>query len=726
MNKTIIALLLVAVLAFACTPPGNDGDPKVTTTGTYTPVSAFNPDAAVQPTSFKSEEEFAAFISGAGASSYGGVGFERYAVLTASAPTASADSAKSYAESGGSGNSFSGTNNQVAAVDEADIIKTDGKYIYTVTGNTLFIVKAGDDAEVVETIEFDQQPSGIFIDGDSLVVFGNFYDIDYFKEIGFVPRRGGMTFFDVYDISDIENPELLKEYKFEGAYFQSRMHDDTIYFVVTVWPEGRRDYPTPIIVDGTTVRSMPVTDIYHFPVPYSEVQLATVHAIDMNDLSKVSSKAVAVEWNNQLYMSEENIYITHTETINEWEIRQEIIQELIEPQLTSDDKDLIARIKDADDEVLSQAEKRQKIYAIYSSYYDYMGSERADFDKQVDERLKEELEQYDAMSYTIINRISIPDLDVAATGKVPGSLNNQFAMDEHEGYLRVATTIQPSWGGWWGRPMPVDTVAVEAAVESDAPTSAKVAVMPRDRTTSTNNVYVLDMSMDIVGELKDLAEGEQIYSTRFMGDRLYMVTFRQVDPFFAVDLSDPRNPEVLGELKIPGFSRYLHPYDENIIIGIGRDATDMGQQQGLKISLFDVTNPEKPRELAKWVADEQYSQSAAEYEHKAFLFDKEKELLVIPAYSYDYDYRSGSRQNYNGAMVFRITADDIEMRGIIDHSSGTGEQYYYGPSVERSLWIDDLLYTKSPNLIRVNELDDLQGVANVTLSSKAGGPYPVY
>jgi len=214
------------------------------------------------------------------------------------------------------------------------------------------------------------------------------------------------------------------------------------------------------------------------------------------------------------------------------------------------------------------------------------------------------------------------------------------------------------------------------------------------------------------GRKTDLAEGERIYSTRFVGDRLYMVTFRQIDPFFVIDLSNPEKPESLGELKIPGFSRYLHPYDEDHIIGIGRDATDMGRTQGLKISLFDVSAVENPKEVAKFVADEKYAQSTAEYEHKAFLFSKEKNLLVIPAYSYNYREEG---ETYNGALVFNINTEEIELRGLIDHSGSLDSNYYYRAGVERSLYIEDMLYTKSPNLIRINALDDLEGVKNIEL-----------
>jgi uncharacterized secreted protein with C-terminal beta-propeller domain len=136
-------------------------------------------------------------------------------------------------------------------------------------------------------------------------------------------------------------------------------------------------------------------------------------------------------------------------------------------------------------------------------------------------------------------------------------------------------------------------------------------------------------------------------------------------------------------------------------------------------SVSAVTNP---REIAKFVDNSDSSQSAAEWEHKAFLFDREKELLVIPAYSYDWRAGQG-REQYNGAMVFRITQSSIALRGIVDHSKG-GQ--HYGPLVERSLWIDDLLYTKSPSLLRVNRIDTLQSVANVTLNQASGTSYDVY
>jgi uncharacterized secreted protein with C-terminal beta-propeller domain len=254
-------------------------------------------------------------------------------------------------------------------------------------------------------------------------------------------------------------------------------------------------------------------------------------------------------------------------------------------------------------------------------------------------------------------------------------------MDEYNGIFRIATTLSPRWSRYG---------------ESNQ--------------VSTNQVYALDNNLKVLDKLEGLAEDESIYSTRFIADKLYMVTFKQIDPFFVIDLSDPTKLKELGQLKIPGFSKYLHPYDETTIIGIGKDATETGRTKGLKISLFDVSDFSDPKEIASYISDERYSDSTALYEHKAFLFSKEKNLLVIPGYNYNYQQTS---ENYNGALVFDIRKDSITLRGLIDHSQGS--ERYYQPSVERSLYIEDLLYTKSLNLLRINDLDDLSSVKNLTL-----------
>jgi len=727
-NKNFGMMIIVLVAGFALLlaaceqvpvyqPPVNNGNSPgtVLTQGGFSLLQVFDPTSDVKTKSFKTEAEFSDFINAnAGSSNYyyggtrgGGVMMEKALSSVSmdsagSAPTAAPTMVN--AEEG----DFSTTNNQVSGVDEADIIKTDGEYIYSISGNTVYIIKAypGEDAEIVSTIKFKERPSGLFINKDYLAVFGNYYDLDFFKEIDFKPRQG-MTYFNIYSTKDKEEPELVKEYKFEGGYFQARMTGDYVYFVTTTRPEFRRDYPTPILMDGTVIRPMPVKDIYYFDIPYSSVQFANIHSINLEDLSEsINSKSIAVESSQNMYMNDKSIYITYTEYINEWELRNKIIIEQMQDELTDTDKELIAKIKATDNEVLSQQEKESKILNIIYTYINFMDSdEQQTFNDQTEELLQAKLEEYDYMEYTIINKVGVSEgeITVKANGKVPGHVNNQFSMDEEDDVLRIATTISQRWAYY--------------NQESKS-------------TESENHIYTLDDDLEVLDSLTGIAKTEMIQSTRFMGNRLYMVTFRQVDPFFVFDLSNPKDIKELGKLKVPGFSRYLHPYDENTIIGIGRDASTTGQTRGLKISLFDVSDVENPKEIAKFVTEEKYAQSTAEYEHKAFLFSKKNDLLVIPAYSMTYRNCYGincnyeSLENYNGAFVFKVTKDSITMRGIIDHSLGSKNQYY-SPLVERSLYIQDLLYTKSQGLLRINNLDDLSKVKNIEFTNE-GSPYPVY
>ncbi|MBD3203743.1 hypothetical protein GF327_05580 [Candidatus Woesearchaeota archaeon] len=582
---------------------------------------------------------------------------------------------------------YSETNVQVEGIDEADIIKTDGNYIYTVSGNTLFIIDAypGEDAEIVSKIKLDNHPSGIFINDNHLAVFGNFYDTDYFKKIDFTPRYG-MTFLNIYDISDREVPELEKEYKFEGSYFRARKKAGYFYLLTSTTPQIR-PVPMPIIMEGNVKTTIAPGDIHYYNIPYNNPVFVNIHAVNIENPEKdINSESVVVEYSNNLYMSEDNIYITYTEYINEYEIEKQVMMELMEPYLTDADRELIEKIKDIDPSILSKPEKDQKIFEIYERYAQILDpDEQEELEDEAEILMKKKLEEYEHFEFTVINRINVDEDEITpeANGKVPGHIINQFSMDENDDIFRIATTLNPRWSRY-----------------------------EKQRTESTNNIYTLDSDLEILDELEGLAEDERIFSTRFIGDRLYMVTFRQVDPFFVIDLSNPGNIKELGKLKIPGFSRYLHPYDEDTIIGIGRDATETGRTKGLKISLFDVSDVKDPEEIAKYVSESRYASSTAEYEHKAFLFSKEKNLLVIPAYSYDY---RDSSDNYNGALVFDISKTDIELRGLIEHSISDTNKYRYQPAVERSLYIEELLYTKSPSLLRINRIDDLEKVKNIEL-----------
>jgi uncharacterized secreted protein with C-terminal beta-propeller domain len=306
---------------------------------------------------------------------------------------------------------------------------------------------------------------------------------------------------------------------------------------------------------------------------------------------------------------------------------------------------------------------------------------------------------------TKIFKINVDEESITyiAEGMVPGRVLNQFSMDEHDGYFRIATTN---------------------------------GHVSRGGSSTSNNVYVLNASLGVAGRLEGLAPGEEIYSARFMGRRCYLVTFKKVDPLFVIDLADPEDPTVLGKLKIPGYSDYLHPYDENTLIGVGKETEeaeegDFAWYQGVKISLFDVSNVTDPKELDKIEIGDRGTDSPALYDHKAFLFSRDRNLLVIPVleakidagdYSGTVPPNAHGEYVYQGAYVFHVSREQgIELRGRVTHIDDpqaflkSGYWFESELSVERSLYIDEMLYTISGGMIKMNALSDLSEAGRVEL-----------
>ena len=300
---------------------------------------------------------------------------------------------------------------------------------------------------------------------------------------------------------------------------------------------------------------------------------------------------------------------------------------------------------------------------------------------------------------TSVYRIHIENsnINIEANGIVPGSVLNQFSMDEYGDYFRIATTTWVLEKWTFG--------------------------------TQQNNMYVLDMKLSIVGKLENLASGENLHSARFMGDRGYLVTFKKTDPLFVIDLSQPTNPSVLGELKIPGYSDYLHPYDETHLIGVGKhtveaDEGDFAWYQGVKISLFDVSDVANPKQIANYTIGDRGTDSPILTDHKAFLFDKEKALLVIPVSVAEIDasqYPSGvpswayGNTVWQGAYVFSVSLDGFTLKSRVTHLESGDNVYNTDLWVKRSLYIENVLYTVSDKKIKMTSLQNLEPINEIKL-----------
>jgi inhibitor of cysteine peptidase len=476
---------------------------------------------------------------------------------------------------------FSTTNIQVLGVDEADIVKCDGDYIYVVSGDNVFILAAypPENACILSNINVEC-PIEIYVNGDSLAVIG-------------------WNYLRVYNISDRKSPAMVREVLFEeGYYYNSRMIGDYVYIIINspiyhilAYGEGEPEnwIKLPRITCNWSTREVQPNEIFYFDdEEMHPSEFVTIMAVNVkNSGEDVKTKTILMGSAQNIFVSLKNLYITYTE--------------------------------------FGEGEK------------------------------------------TAVHKISIEGgrIEYVARGEVPGTVLNQFSMDEHNGYFRIATTR-----GEWGN-------------------------------GSTNNVYVLDEGMKLVGSLENLAPGERIYSVRFMGDRAYMVTYVRVDPLFVLDLSSPNSPRVLGELKIPGYSDYLHPYDETHIIGIGKETTttDDGWEisLGVKIALFDVSDPTNPVEISKYTVGGRGTESLALQDHRAFLFSRKRGLMVIPIGDW-------LRQE---AYVFHISAENgIALRGTVKHE---------GYQVRRSLYIEDALYTVSDGAVKANRIDDLSEIKSIEL-----------
>jgi len=617
----------------------------------------------------------------------------------------------SVAEEGGEIVDYSQTNVQVTGVDEPDIVKTDGEYLYIVSDNKVIIVKAtpAEDVEIISVIQIESSRTidNIFISGKRLVIFSQDYNYpivyaepivawdDQVEEDVEESEEGSVdvpesipwysspeTYILVYDLEDLENSEQVKNIVVPGHFSGARLIGDYVYLVTNQYSyelyqlDENYSIVPKFIVNGET-QKIPLSAITYVDIPEESRTLTNIVSVNIhNDDEKVNAKIYLLGNSQVLYVSRDNIYVTYYSSNYNYELLEQAIQEILIPLLPENYKSEIEQVKEF--LTLNDYQKKSVTEWILQNFTNSLTDE---------ERLELYRELISRFERTTIHRISINngEIEYAAQGQVPGQISNQFSLSEWNEHLRVSSTIQ----GWM----------FNNIINS--------------RMDTQNNIYILDIDLDIIGSVEGLAPGETIYATRFLIDKCYLVTYRQVDPFFVIDLSDPTNPTVLGELKIPGYSTYLHPYDSTHIIGIGMEDNDV------KISFFDVSKVENPIELSKYVIEQdeeswRWGQSYALNEHKAFLFDKAKNLLVIPAGDY---YKQS-------AYVFKITLEDgLELEGVVEHegkTSNENEDYYYryddSNSIKRSLYIDDVLYTISDSMIKMNSLEDLSEINSVLIS----------
>ncbi|MDV0445927.1 hypothetical protein MmiAt1_15300 [Methanimicrococcus sp. At1] len=533
---------------------------------------------------------------------------------------------------------YSETNVHTAGIDEADLVKTDGKTIYYTPENYYpYQIREQTDyrrgdvyysySTERKTFAIDALPpesaailSEINLSGDLYLINNTLVAIHYNLIKG-------------YDVTDPSAPEKIWEKQLWGYYADSKMIDGKLYLVVL-----NHTVLSPMKYMGQTID---YKNVYYPTNTNSAVpQTDTVYylsEVDMQDGSFDQTVALIGSESSIIYGSENALYLTNHYTIDE---------DLMYLQYMKDQgADFYPEIKKEILEIVSYDAIRPYLRAwgvrdVVSNYTAGLNltEQQMLFNLTHNDYLAYSYEYVKKAEQTSITKVDLNDFSIN-TGSVPGLLLNSFSMDESGGYLRVAASSSDSW---------------------------------MIRENSFNSVYVLDGQMKIAGKLENLAPGETIYSSRFTGDILYLVTYRVIDPFFVIDLSNPKSPELLGELKIPGYSTYLHPINDTAVIGLGK-----ADNNAMKLTLFDVTNPDKPIETDSYVFDSNVY-SAADHDYHAFRWDGEKGLLVIPTYEH--------------AFVFKVDESGIELKFDDVHEGGM---------VSRTIYINDYFYTFSNKAVHI-------------------------
>ena len=587
---------------------------------------------------------------------------------------------------------FSDTNRQVADVDEADIVKVgdEGRKLYVIRGNGFhdFDSWPASQTSKVADLAIEGGAMEMFVAGDRAVVFSSVYNVEALDdgdlcqgysyggpEPGLADIDGsyycGRSFvkITIIDLSG-DSPEVVREIYVDGWYTSSRRHDNIVRAVVQSSMQRPGTVPNlyEIVYNGAAYPESRDAEILLAYVWAAEAKQAIL-ATTLDDWLPVWGERIDGEIQPQPVQCSD--FYSPEPGLTNYGLTQ-----IVGINMANDDPTRITSILGQASQVYSNGEAMVLTQPDWTYFERGVNSDR-----------------------TAVHRFAVSFEEqrtpYQGSGFVQGVVNDQFSIDERAGIIRIATTRTT----WQDR--------------TDDMLAPDVWIPP----TTDNLVSTLRLNgdaLELVGSTPPLAEGERIFSARFLGDLGYIVTFRQVDPLFAIDLSNPEKPIVLGELKIPGFSDYMHPLGNNHLLTIGRDVDEETQwDNGTALQIFDVSDPAKPKLAHKALVGEGFSE--ANHNHKAFNFYADKGLLAFPFVSYEGNFSSTLE-------LWDVNAKSgFNRRGAVDHSDlvlndcggipyAVDEFYYncgYDPQITRGVFIDEFIYSISYGGVRVHDVDNL-------------------
>ena len=604
------------------------------------------------------------------------------------------------------GEDFSGTNNQEAGVDEADFLKTDGYHIYYLQENHLHILGVPEfgEIEAVSNVSLSGTPVAMMLDGDQLVVISRMspwgiqpnhpvveamgWDGDYNTW-----RTSSLTKFTVFDITNRSQPDIERELFIEGSYITAREVNATVRTVTHASMDLRGlqswlEFPTGywnLEQDDPLQLEIREKLAYETMVRNSQV---------LDDLTLADLIPQVYEYSD----GEVNVHLMTDNACREFVAPEDGmnrgISSIFSLDLSSADFDYeVDHIVGPYPQVYASADVLVLAETAFNSWW-FWGND--DLEEMTN------LHTFD---------ISAPDATLyTGSGRVAGTVLNQFSLSEHEGVLRVATTTG-QWNRWW--------------MEDPEPMSSQLVTLVRSMDADTQEQRLVE-----AGKVDGIAPGERIWSARFDGDRAYIVTFEQIDPLWVIDVSDETNPTILGELKVPGVSTYIHPLSRDHLLTIGlapanEDGTGL-DWSGTQISLFDISDPTDPQQadalrLSPVPTDQadmwMWSWSEASYESKAFQYWAPKSMLAVPlstyrfvetnTYSWDYEHVSKLI-----LVEVNETNGSLSIYGEVDHSSLFQSQsersWWDDRDIRRSIFMGDFVYAISSAGITATNLTTLE------------------
>ena len=547
---------------------------------------------------------------------------------------------------------YSTTNIQVENVDEADITKTDGDYIYSISDNNVVItdVRNPNEIKIAKKIEsFDNNiPEDIILYNNKLVVISSKGNTS-----NYYSKYNGATIVEIYDITDKENPKMMKDYELNEPYYTSRCINGELYVISLGNLRKENNKISTYYKENSVTKDIKLDNIKYLKDIKTKKQ-TLISSINLNNVKEdVNVNSYLIDISNA-YVSENSIYL----------LNQKYQYSNGVPPISS---------------IFGPA-------GIFGAFF---------YENDIDNDNKG--------YYTDIYKFDISNngkIEYKSKTKTEGKTINQYSVDEKNGHLRVAL------------------------YDDDG-----------------SRIVIFNEKLEEIGRTANLAKGEKMYSSRFIGDKAYLVTYKTIDPLFVIDLTNEKQPTVLGKLKIPGYSTYLHPYDEKYLIGIGmeteeiinRDSTGKVRSTtakitGMKMALFDISDVENPKQVSNVVIGDSRTTSAILTNPKALLFSKEKGLIAIPVNNYKEDFvietnsdeystmissYTNNKKEYvaEGYFVYSInTTEGFTLKGVITHENTKKTGYSTNSKLLRGLYIENNLYTVSETAVKVNNLETLEQI----------------